>query len=423
MFDLVDILKNSRDTQEEDSSRSGPKTAFFFQTSECRSLVEETYRFDDKKIPKSVLFSFDLVANRVTDDDCEIAIFELTDSDTLAEDAERLSHIIPSSVSVIIIGLADSISTVRMLKSLGFYYVFWPINKQELSEFLAVITKKHQEANLGNIYRRAKRIAVFGTKGGVGASLIAAELASALSVKKKSDSLLVNHNYDCGDLDIQVGNVKLDKKSVAKGTLTTDLDETSVKSLMMPLNSKLRYLALAKDQLQSDEVREVTDMVISLTSSEANLIVEDLSASVSFDRTPEWLIENFNILILVLEPSVSSLRESVKLIKRIRNIQNNSESKKNLRIIVIVNHHRHKKMETVSIEEISKYLSHKVDYELPYEENIALDISKGKRVIDSGSRFSQNIIKLSSQIVGENKSFQKKKSYLSRLLSKKKSTV
>ena len=36
-------------------------------------------------------------------------------------------------------------------------------------------------------------------------------------------------------------------------------------------------------------------------------------------------------------------------------------------------HHRHKKLETVSIEEISKYLSHKVDYELPYEENIAIE--------------------------------------------------
>ena len=419
MFDLVDILKNTRETHDkEDSSVNGVSTAFFYQTIECRSLVEETYRFDDKMVPKAVKFDFDEVAGKVTDDECEIAIFELTDSSTLAEDAERLSHLIPSSVSVIIIGLADSISTVRMLKGLGFYYVFWPINKQELSEFIAVINKKHQEANLGNIYRRAKRIAVFGTKGGIGTSLISAELASALSTKKSADSLLVNHNYDCGDLDIQIGSVKLDKKSVAKGRLTTDLDETSVRSLMVPLNPKLRYLALAKDELHSDEVREVTDMVISLTSSEANLIVEDLSASVSFDRSPEWLLDNFNIVILVLEASVSSLRESVKLIKRIRNIQNNSESNKSLRIIVVVNHHRHKKMETVSIDEISKYLSHKIDYELPYEENIAQDISKGKRIIDGGTRFSQNIIKLSSQIVGENKSFQRKKSFLPRLFSK-----
>ncbi|TOO92001.1 chromosome partitioning protein ParA, partial [Vibrio parahaemolyticus] len=75
------------------------------------------------------------------------------------------------------------ISTLRSLKDMGFYYVFWPVNKQEIADFLIHVNKNLKTFSGVSQKRKAKRVAVVGSKGGVGTSLITTELSSLLSTQ------------------------------------------------------------------------------------------------------------------------------------------------------------------------------------------------------------------------------------------------
>ncbi|MEZ9417713.1 chromosome partitioning protein ParA, partial [Vibrio sp. 10N.286.49.E1] len=125
----------------------------------------------------------------------EIAIVELNVTESVTEDMKRISHLLPNSASVIVVGSEDAISTIRNLKEMGFYYVFWPISKPELIDFVRnVDSNRKKNSGLGKD-RTAKRVAVWGTKGGVGATMLTAEIAYELSAKKKSTCLIVDHDF------------------------------------------------------------------------------------------------------------------------------------------------------------------------------------------------------------------------------------
>ncbi|MDN3683471.1 hypothetical protein QW180_02055 [Vibrio sinaloensis] len=74
----------------------------------------------------------------------------------------RISHLLPNSASVIVIGSEDAISTIRNLKAMGFYYLFWPVSKEELIDFVKNVSDNRQRnAGLGKA-REAKKVAFFG---------------------------------------------------------------------------------------------------------------------------------------------------------------------------------------------------------------------------------------------------------------------
>lgn len=373
MLDLVDLLKNK---QSEAVQQEKITSVVFYQTDECRELVQESYRFEGIAPPVIAKNSDMAITDHVREQSVEIVIVELNKSRNVTEDARRISHLLPSHASVIIIGSEDAISTIRNLKAMGFYYLFWPITKQELIDFVRNVSENRQRNTGPGQLRRAKRVAVVGGKGGTGTSLLTAELAHQLAQEEKSSCIVVDHNYHSGNLDIMLGLQKFEKRRIQKGTFANSLDLSSAQNLLVKESERLSVLALSGAEMSSREIREYLAMVTDLVSSECHFILEDMSASsgIPFEEPQAWV--NSDCIILVTSPHVSSVRDAGRLKAWIDNKPEN----KRPRLLLVVNHTQPEKFATVPLADIEKFLGCKPDVVLPFTGDIGQKLLEGKRV-------------------------------------------
>lgn len=397
MFDLVDSLRKDKKKVliEEDKVSS----VLFFQTSGCKELVLEAYRFEGAAVPSIAKNSEEEIIEHVRSSDIEIVIVELNKSENISKDAERIRHLLPNHASVIVIGSEDAISTIRNLKSMGFYYLFWPITKQELIDFVHSVSdnRKRSSSRGPGQNRRAKYVSVVGSKGGVGTTLICAEMAYQLSADKKSSCLVVDQSYFTGNLDIMMGIRNFERRKVQKGEMLASLDEAFSQSLIYRQNSLLSLLALSSDHLDSAALLEYTNAIVDFLAEDVNFVIEDHSASVGFSFTSDNFLTKCDVIVLVIEPSVSSLRDAARIKDSLQKHNENSS----LRMILVFNQTVHKKAMTVSRADAEEFLKQKMDIEIPYCELMSSTILDGKRIAKSSLKAAKPLQELTSLILGE----------------------
>lgn len=398
MFDLVDSIKNLKKTEKIVVEKVN--TVLFFQTTQCKELVLEAYRFEGAASPSIAKNSEEDIIDHVRSSEIEIVIVELNNSEDVSKDAERIRHLLPNDASVIIIGSEDAISTIRNLKSIGFYYLFWPITKQELIDFVRSVSdnRKRNSSRGPGQNRRAKYISIIGSKGGVGATFICAEMAYQLSANKKASCLVVDQNHFTGNLDIMMGIKDFERRKVQKGEVTSSLDETFAQSLVYRQNSLLSLLSLSSEHLDSAELLDYTNVIVDFLAVDANFVIEDCSASVGFSIASDNFISQCDSIVLVIEPSVSSLRDAARMKESIQKLNQNSS----LRIILVLNHTMPKKAATVTREDVETFLKQKIDIEIPFCEQLPASILDNKRIAKTSLKAAKPLQELTSIILGEN---------------------
>ncbi|MBF9002227.1 AAA family ATPase [Vibrio nitrifigilis] len=410
MFDLVDILKSGQA-----SSHIEPEkitTVLFHQTQECQELVLESYRFEGITEPVIAPNKDENISEHVRLQNVEIVLIELNNSNNVTDDAKRISHLLPSHASVIVIGSEDAISTIRNLKEMGFYYLFWPITKQELIDFVRSVHDNRERNRGPGQKRRAKRVTVIGAKGGVGATAITAELSYLLSNVKHSSCIVVDHNYNSGNLDIMLGVQKFEKRRIQRGSFTDSLDLASAKSLLHKQNDMLSLLGLTAPDLTQGEVSEYHRSVIDIMSAECNFIIEDMSASSGqvYEVNHSWL--ESDCILLVSTPTVSSLRDA----GRIKQIIDNVPPSQRPRLLIVVNNTMPEKFASVSLAEIETFLHQKADLVIPFIGDFGNVILDGKRLANINNKSANSVKSLASLVIGE--STEKTHSLFKKLLSK-----
>ncbi|MBJ7551480.1 AAA family ATPase [Marinomonas ostreistagni] len=405
MFDLVDSLKKSKKSDVQiDQEKIG--TVLFYQTDECKKLVEEAYRFEGVAPPTVAKNTKDEITDYVRKSDIEIVIVELNNSSNVSQEAEFISHLLPNHASVIVIGSEDAISTIRNLKAMGFYYLFWPITKQELIDFVRSVNdnRKRNSSRGPGQNRRAKYISVIGSKGGVGATFICAELSYLLSAHKKSSCLVVDQNYSTGDLDIMMGIRDYERRKVQQGDLAS-LDESFAQSLMFRQNSLLSVLSLTSETLDSTSLLDYSNAVVDLLASEVNFVLEDCSSSVGFGIESDKFIGQCDCIVLVMAPTVSSVRDAARMRDKIQKI-NHSDS---LRLILVMNNTLPKKAQTLTLADAEAFLKHKIDIEIPYCEQLSFYILDDKRIAKTSLKPAKPLKELASVVLGESTEEKKQK--------------
>jgi pilus assembly protein CpaE len=396
MFDLVDILKKDTAKTGEDN-RKEITSVLFYQTDKCQALVKEAYRFEGLVPPALISNSDDKIKEHVRIENIEIVIIELNESKNISSDAERISHLLPNDASVIVVGSEDAISTIRNLKRMGFYYLFWPITKTELIEFVvSVHENRNKNRGLGQ-KRKAKQISVIGCSGGVGATLVCTEIAHQMSELKKSSCVLVDNDYQGGNLDIMLGMEKFEKRQIRAGAFATTLDNTSALSLLTKHTRLLSVLSLTSNTLNNEEIKEYTKTVTQQVAVDANFIIDDLSSAARQSFNSQELVELCDCIILVLSPTVSSLRDAARLRQKLLD----ESGEKNLRMFMVLNYVVPESSATISLVEAEKYLHQKVDVVIPYVKKLDAKILERKRLSKMGGGSGKAISKLISLIVGE----------------------
>jgi len=396
MFDLVDILK--KDGFEEEKQQQNEITSvFFYQTEKCQILVKEAYGFEGLVAPAIVHNSDENIKEHVRNESIEIVVIELNESVNISLDAERISHLLPNDASVIVIGSEDAISTIRNLKKMGFYYLFWPITKHELIEFVvSVHENRNRNKGLGK-KRKAKQISVIGAKGGVGTTLICTEIASLMSEVKKSSCVIVDNDYHGGNLDIMMGMEKFEKRQIRPGAFATTLDNTSAQSMLVKHTNMLSILSLTSDSLSNAEIKEYTKTVVEHVAGDYNFIIDDLSSIARQNFDKQELVELSDCVILVFSPTVSSLRDAARIKQQLED----ESGEKSLRMYLALNYSIPDASATISVKEAEKYLRQEVDIVIPFIKKLDALILEHKRMIKVGGKAAAGIRKLTSFIIGE----------------------
>lgn len=396
MFDLAKAI--SKNAAPELPVTNGPKSCtLIYQSQQCLDLVQEIFVFEGWNKP--VVIKEALRATKFDNKELnEIILLELNESANVVEDTRRFASQIPTHKGVIVIGKEDAISTLRALKDMGFYYVFWPVNKQELGDFITHVNNNLRNFSGVSKKRKAKRVAVVGSKGGTGTTLVCAELTSILSMQG-IDTILVDHQYVDSNVDVMLSLKDLQRQNVTEMTMPVhELDDESAVGFLTQVKQNLRLLALEGGETEH-QLLAFSQTICQLLTRNTNFIIEDYSASIGFRVDPLKLIEHNDVVIVVVEPSVSSVRNARRLIDRINTLQVSDQQK--LRVITVLNTHRPDSTFALKKSEVEGYLSVPVDVELGYCKSLARILLEGKRAHKHDKPMQQAFDSLSRLINGQ----------------------
>jgi len=153
---------------------------------------------------------------------------------------------------------------------------------------------------------RGQLITVFGTKGGVGKTFIATNLAVSLAQRNSSRVALV-------DLDLDFGNAALALNIIPQFTIAdvvneaVNLDQDLLESYLIPHRSGLRLLAAnAEPQMTEFVSADYVGMILRILQDSFDYVVVDMPAR--FYDPVDPALHEADMLLLVATPEVVTLR-------------------------------------------------------------------------------------------------------------------
>ncbi|MHC0046044.1 AAA family ATPase [Vibrio campbellii] len=407
MFDLVDKLSKStpNHTQQKEN-----KCAFLYQTAACKDLVHKAFRFEGLVEPITVNNQEKNYPELHMHSSVEVVIVELNKSQSVVEDAKNIAHQLPTHVSVVVVGSEDAISTIRALKQLGFYYLFWPATDKEIMEFYHGVRRNRQQQSGVASNRKAKQVAFLGVKGGVGTSLIASEVARSLGRHHKTPTLLVDHTYTGSNIDVLLGLQKFSKRSVRKGTLVSSIDGDFATSLVQRLERNLAILGLESDAFTRAELHEYTQALKEQVVKNHSFVIEDYSHTVTTNEEFDRAVAEIDTLVVVFDATVSSLRELNRVVSELE------MRYPELPLLTVMNQSRPDNAASISMSDVSKYFGRKADCKIEFDHKANHYLLQGHQLIDTKSEMQQGLSDLVALLVGDKP--QQKRSWVQELFNR-----
>jgi len=315
------------------------------------------------------------------------------------EDIEQLLKSYYSSLGITRIVLLVREMSADLLKraiQLDVYDVLEiPFSYNDIKE-----TMKRSESNVeaGTEDKKAapKRITVFGTKGGVGKSFLAVNLAIGIMEADKKRVSLVDTNYQFGDIalmldlhpkysvfDIIPVLEQLDPK-VLDGFLTTH--SSGVKVLPAPLDISKGTGINSKTTMKIlDNLSKISDYVVIDTSS---YFSDDI---LNIFRDTDYLC----IITSKDTPSIKNLKIALQILEQLKFPREN--------IWIVLN--RADSKVGITLEEIEETIQRKIDIAIPSDRVVPISVNKGIPLILDVPRspVTKSIRKLIKIITGSKK--------------------
>ena len=413
MFDLPEVtIKKIGPRVKEDIKVQN--TVVFYQTDDCFYHLKESLRFAGMDSPeKKKCIESEIPDALITTPGSFLFIECQGDA---AEQANILRHLIPQEVIAVIIGWEDKMSIAREVEKQGFYYLLWPSKKEDTVALLHHINEDRSRTQPVNRARDAMRVGVIGLKGGIGCTLVTAELAYGLAQESQQQVILVDHGFKATNMHIMLGkrNLTLRKMTdapLSHHSLTNTLDPMTAQSHLAAVDSGIRYLGLESDTMTPDELHDYNHQLISPLSGDANFILEDFSASVKFYPEPEKLCNTLDCLVVVVQPTLSGLHESKQFLEQFRDV--NLQELTPSRLIIVLNYNSPE--QHITAKTVEEFLGEPVDIQLPYFKKAEEYLTSGKRFTNSSTKLSAPFKELSRKILGKSRG---RRSLLSRLFSR-----
>lgn len=237
-----------------------------------------------------------------------LVILETSHSeDELMGALDGLAGVVSPETRVILLGSSNDIGLYRRLIGMGISeYLIGHVAAGEVVEAILNIFQGTEDQSRGRI------IAVYGTRGGVGSSVVAANLAHALSTVVGEDTTLV-------DMDVAFGTAALTfnqtpRQSVLDALAQPDrLDDTLLDRFMLKYNDKMTILPAPASPVNATAIDSAAlEMLFSVLRRNASHIVVDVP-HLWAPWVRELLVEA-NELVFVTYPDLANLRDARNLV-------------------------------------------------------------------------------------------------------------
>lgn len=230
------------------------------------------------------------------------------------------------------------------------------------------IEKRKAKVETKEEKREGKIISIFGTKGGVGRSLIACNLATVLAKETGEKVVLM-------DLDLQFGDVSIMLNLTPKLTISeimpqiVSLDIEALQDFLISHESGLKVLpAPAKPEYAEVVTKEAVEKILKIARKEFSYIVLDTISS--FHEITLTALDNSDIILVILTLDLPTIKNTKLALVTMEGLRYPPE-----KIRLVLN--RSDSQTGLKLEEIEKTLGFKFSYFIP---------SDGKLVVPAVNR-------------------------------------
>ena len=339
----------------------------------------------------------------------DLVVFETGPS--IDEDAKAIQILrkkLPDSVTLIAVASADaSLADVRRLTGAGVDDVIPDsIDPVELEEQVRNLVQKRrvEVAAASGLSTEGKVIAVARSRGGIGGTTVAVNVADALLDRQGRFKKTNKNKVAIVDFDLQFGTVgshldTANSEAFYQMLLDgTDPDATFVETIMTEHKSGISVLSAPSSFVPLDSMSaEQAGRIIDVLKATHDFVVIDLPHALV-----QWLsavLERSDKLLLVTDSSVPSIHQSKRLIDFF------STENLTLDIQVVINHEKKPVLPRRHHQEASKVLDREFRHWLPFDPKSARDASdRGVTISEAAgqSALAKSLSRLGRAITSEN---------------------
>jgi pilus assembly protein CpaE len=217
-----------------------------------------------------------------------------------------------------------------------------------------------------------KRVTIFGTKGGVGKSFLAVNLAIGLIEANKKRVSLIDTNYQFGDIALMLNlNPKYSIYDIIP--VIEQLDPKVLDSFLTTHSSGVKVLPAPLDVSRGTGINTKTTMkILDNLSKISDYVVIDTSSYFSDDILNIFRDTDYLCIITSKDtPSIKNLKIALQILEQL------NFPKENIWIVL----NRADSKVGITLEEIEETIQRKIDVAIPSDRIVPISVNKGIPVI------------------------------------------
>jgi pilus assembly protein CpaE len=309
-----------------------------------------------------------------------VLMIDLSECGDPLNEINALAEVCEPGTVVIALGRVNDVRLYRQLMASGIHdYLLKPVSAGQLEEALtqARETLAAPRATGPEAAKSHIATAVIGTRGGVGASMLATSLGWLFAAEHKLPTALLDLDVHFGtaalSLDLEPGRglidaittpSRIDSLFIERATIRAH-DNLAILSAEAPITSSLTTDGSAFVQLE-EEFRQSFDM--SVVDLPRNMLI-------SFPQ----LLANVNAVVLVTEMTLASARDTIRLLSWLRTSAPNAQP-------LIVANKVHPGAGEIGKGDFEASIEHKIQFSIPFDQKCAVSAAKlGKTWAEAGS--------------------------------------
>ena len=286
-----------------------------------------------------------------------IVLVDISRSELPISDINALAEACEPGVEVIVIGAQNDIGLFRDLMQIGVSdYLAKPVTRELLRR--SIETVRHGAHNVNLRGRLGKVVAITGVRGGAGATTVAANLGWLLAEKVGRRVALLDLDFNFGSLSLALDqratpglrealeNIHRVDHLFIERTLTNVNTRLSLLSCEEPLDYKVNFEVKAYDELAGHLAKQFHYVIVDVPEGSGT--------------EHQHVLKTAAVRILVLDPTLASMRHAIRLLKSL------GQEEIGRQTILVLNRRWPQCDGDLSIEEIEKALSHRIDVTIPF---------------------------------------------------------